>query len=73
MTPTRYLAMTDTEQVRFLERALEFDIAIDEVKEKLKSIPQWMWDYAEQRRPGTYARMTNLPSVSEIYGGLQRK
>ncbi len=70
MTPEKYLALSETEQEKFLLRCVEYDLLIENIQEIINSMPQWILDECDDSQPGAIDEFLNLPSLTELYGSL---
>lgn len=71
MTPDRYFGLSEAEKEAFFLQCIECDRIASELREDFASLPQWIKDEIEKRRPGTIEKLVNLPLLSELYGRLQ--
>ncbi|MYA99714.1 hypothetical protein F4X90_08545 [Candidatus Poribacteria bacterium] len=70
ITPNKYREFSQDEREEFYQRCIEVDQIITDLKEQYASLPKWMKDKIEERRPGSLEAMTNIPPLSPVYGKL---
>ena len=70
MTPDQYLALSETQQTDFLLRCVDYDLFVKDMQGIIRSIPQWVIDELNDRRPGEIDEFLNLPFLHELYGKL---
>ena len=70
MTPDQYLALSETQQEDFLLRCVEYDLFVKDMQGIIRSMPQWVIDELNDRRPGEVDEFLNLPLLHELYGRL---
>ena len=70
MIPETYLALSETEQEKFLLRCVEYDLFVEELQGIVNSTPQWILDEWDDKQPGVLDEFLNLPSLTELYGSL---